>query len=161
MPLAMFFWEGFLCPSKLSTCFVSTSPLPLCQPAIDHPMIGRQSLFAFQQSSCSAEVAAAAATAAAAAGLQLWQPLSSFHTRSRESLVAEGSASWRGPAGCVWQGKRDGFDGCGRLIETVTSSPCLGIHSPVSFDFTLSVAWTQLLERCSYGGMVARTTTLL
>ena len=54
--------------------------MPLCQPAIDHPMIGRQSLFAFQQSSCSAAATAeaaaeaaevAAAATAAAAGLQL------------------------------------------------------------------------------------------
>ena len=73
------------------------------------------------------------------AGLQLWQPLSTFHTRSRESLVAEGSASWRGPAGCVWQEKGTA------LMDVVanwdfTSSP---------WGFTLLLVLTSLSKSIS------------
>ena len=82
--------------------------------------------------------------------LHLRQPLSSFHTpRLPESLV-DGSAG-SGPACRVRSpaGKRDGFDGCGRVIETYLQH--LGIHSSVSFDIVspLGFSFPLICLRCA------------
>ena len=55
---------------------------------------------------------------------QLWQPLSSFHTCGRVWSRARLAGALR-PCRVRLAGKRDVFDGCGRVIETaaVTWSP--------------------------------------